>query len=509
MSFSKLKASDGCVIFFPSRPPEGKHPRVISGAQGTRRGWREEWVQVRLDLVTLEVRLEGEAAVDLGNDLRCEVVAKVIARVDEVDLPNALQKTVDSLRCSTTTNPKAILTESFFHDRLYPKFRATVEHVISGADYLKLLEEPSHRGKLQASFADEAKVFLGECGFALVSSEIRFRPLNPGILGAEQAISEKWIEQERAQAVLEARKTAILEDIEDKKKKESAERAARVEQELKALEISQKEAERDYSKKLHQLAIQMQADEDEKERTLAEARRALDEYFNKRQEEKDAYEHEREVERIKNEDQLEKLRTTAKREEERAELEHKRHIQEQAFVGVKQDLDIESARLDIARLTSEQATVRGLAEARVTESRVKAENVLRYEESAVTARSLERLIDRLPEVVSKLSLDDGADRTIIHFGKDVQPEMLGGTGSVIALTFLPILKQVMARLSNYLATPPSERRQQPGAPPEETPTQSPDEENGHSGDAEKPDSILDADTDAKQLHASDGASRRC
>lgn len=481
MSVRELKASDGCVIFFPSRAPEGKNPRVISGPQKTRRRWGEEWVQVRLDLVTLEVRLEGDTAVDLGNDLRCEVVARVITQVDELDLPSALQKTVVSLRCSTTASPKDILAERFFRDRLNPKFRAAVEHVVSGANYLSLLEEPAHRGKLQESFAVEAKGFLGECGFALVASEIRFRPLNPGILGAEKAISEKWIEQERAQAMLEARKAAIFEEIEDKRKKASAERAARVEQELKALEISQKEAERDNARRLHQLAIEMQADEDSKKKTLAEARRTLEDYFNKRQEEKDAYEHDRQVERIKNEDQIEKLKATAKREEESAELEHKHYIQEQTLSGLKQDVDIESSRLDIARLTSEQSTVRGLAEAKVTESRVKAENALRYEESAATTNTFERLIDRLPEVLSKLPLDDGSDRTIIHFGKDIQPEMLGGTGSVIALAILPILKQVMARLSNHLA---------PG--PEETSTQSLDEEKGPSAHAEKPDATPDA-----------------
>lgn len=227
MSFRELKASDGCVIFFPSRDPKGKRPRTISGPQKSTRGWGEEWVQFRLDLVTLEARLEGDTAVDLGNDLRCDVVARVLVQIDETDLPTSLTSVVRSLRCSTTTSLKSVLTESFYRERLHPKFRATVEHVVSEADYLKLLDSPTHRGELQALFAKESRTFLGECGFALVSSEIRFRPLNPGILGSEQEISAKWIEQERAQAELEAKKQAILDNMQDVQRREAAERSGK------------------------------------------------------------------------------------------------------------------------------------------------------------------------------------------------------------------------------------------------------------------------------------------
>jgi hypothetical protein len=450
MSFRELKASDGCVIFFPSRDPKGKRPRIISGPEKSKRGWGEEWVQFRLDLVTLEVRLEGDTAVDLGNDLRCDVVARVLAHIDEDDLAESLTKIVVSLRCTTTTDPQSVLTGSFFRERLNSKFRATVEHIVSEADYLKLLDSPTHRGDLQTSFAIKSISFLGECGFALVSSEIRFRPLNPGILGSEEEISEKWIEQERAQAKLEAKKQAILDNMEDVKRKEAAERTARVEQELKAIELQKKESERDNSKRMHQIEIEMQNAQDDKERTLAEARRDLEEFFRKRQEEKDAYEHERKLEEQKDREQLKTLEADSARAAEEADLEHKRRIQEGSLAALDKQLMLATRQLEIDRIKCEGLKVRGLVDAEVIESRIRAEGVLQHEETAIVARWIESLVDRLPEIVSKLPCETGTSRTIVQLGGGVQDQALGGVTGIMALTLAPAIQQILEALSERL-----------------------------------------------------------
>ena len=111
MKFSQIQAQDGCVIFFPSRS-KGKPHRIISGPQKTRTRWGEEWVQLRLDLVTLEVRLEDDNAVNLGNELRSNIIAKLVTHVDDSCLDESLPKLVDRLRCSTTPRMTKVMAYS-------------------------------------------------------------------------------------------------------------------------------------------------------------------------------------------------------------------------------------------------------------------------------------------------------------------------------------------------------------------------------------------------------------
>lgn len=220
---------------------------------------------------------------------------------------------------------------------------------------------------------------------------------------------------------------------------------------MKAIDLQKKEDERDNAKRMHVIEIEMQNAQDEKERTLAEARRSLEEYFRKRQEEKDAYEHSRKLEEARKRDELLAVEEEAKRAAEHARLDHERYLREQGLAATQQELELANSRLSIAKLESEKARVCGLAEAQVIESRTRAEDSLRHEEARAAASCAERLIDRLPDLVSKLSVEETGDRTAIYFGGDVKPESLGGASGVVALSLAPVLKQLLGRVSDFLA----------------------------------------------------------
>jgi len=238
--------------------------------------------------------------------------------------------------------------------------------------------------------------------------------------------------------------------MDDVKSREAAERSLRIEQELKAIEVTKKEAERDNAKQIHAIEIDMQNAQDEKERTLAEARRTLDDYFRERQEEKDSYDHSQKLEEGKRRDEIFAMEEEAKRLVERAGIDHPRYLRDQELAAAQQELELANSRLAIAKIESDKTKLLGMVAAEVLESRTRAQNVLQLEEARAAAVWTERLIDDLPNLAEKISADDSGDKTVIYVGGDVEPESLGGAGGIVALSLAPVMKQLVGRISDFL-----------------------------------------------------------
>jgi hypothetical protein len=326
--------------------------------------------------------------------------------------------------------------------------------------------------------------FLKKSGFALELSDIHFTPIDPGALPEMPEITSIWLDRARVLAQQRAEKDSIAQQILEQEEKESAERtariaresaerAARIEQELVMMKIKKREAERDNAKRLHELEIEIQDAEDRTKRTLAEKRSSLENYFKGRQEEMDAYDHSRRLAEISNDDAIKRLEEENKharliqeeetnRRAERARAEHESYLREQELASVKAAETLANSRLEIAKLAAAEAKTRGVAEAQVLEARIRAEKIMQIEEAKAAAAYIERLIDRLPELVAKQSCDEKGDRTAFYFGADLKPEAIGSSG-IVALSLAPLLKQLVTRLGDYLLSGPKVEEEADGA----------------------------------------------
>ena len=83
----KFKANPNCVLYFPDRTKNN----IISGRDYTRRRIGEEWIQFDLDPIELEIRMEGDNAMPLGDIYQAELVAKLIVRIDDTHFEDSSQ----------------------------------------------------------------------------------------------------------------------------------------------------------------------------------------------------------------------------------------------------------------------------------------------------------------------------------------------------------------------------------------------------------------------------------
>ncbi|MFG6100934.1 hypothetical protein U2F10_01695 [Leptothoe sp. EHU-05/26/07-4] len=448
MGIRIIKAKDGCIIFFPFRKQSKNFPKVISGPQKTRRRWGEEWVQLSTSLVTLEVRQEGDSAFNLGNDLRCDVVARIQTQIDESNLEKSLPKLVEKLRCATIKDTQSVITDKIFRDRLNSRFCAAVAQTLSQADYLKLLEEPEHHNQLNKIFKEKSIAFLTECGFSIISSEIRVRPLDPGILGTEQRITEKWIELEKVHASLEAQKESAIEEQKEKRKNAAALRALETEKALKQIEIKHKEAELENVQQLSQIEKDIENEKNAKERALAEIRRELEEYFRNRQKQDEEYQQKQAIQEILNQQKLQQIKEQKEHEFEKEQIAYENEVRQEKLKTLEQELELAKSQLELAKLETDLQKIQGIAEAQIIEARLKASESLQREKAIAAIRVLEKLVETLPDITSHIPVDTSGDRTIVQIGSDVDPNSLNGGIGILGLLMMPTIKKLLSQLSD-------------------------------------------------------------
>lgn len=211
---SKISAQPGCVIYCVHR----KNDNIFYGMNKFKKKFREEWVQLSLDHMHVEVHLDHDNAVNLSNSLQGAITARLIVKIDdgksnfkltdlslsklrqervsksilknleiakdqEINseemflefvkqaigsdeipineklilkhanntnkLEDSLKKVVETFMCTTTSDEHNVLGESFFVPKIRNMLLEAVYEVVKEANYLKLIEDPNHKDKLQ------------------------------------------------------------------------------------------------------------------------------------------------------------------------------------------------------------------------------------------------------------------------------------------------------------------------------------------------------------------------
>lgn len=469
--FTKIKAKDGCVIYIP--PKDKKDAQIIYGATYVRRG-SKEWVQIRTsDLVDIEIRLEGNNSVNLGKGLSCEVVAKLLAQIDETDLKKSLPKVVERFRCSTTTNIKSILNGKFFAEKITSNFRGILYHIVNQIVYEKLLNDANYTTELKNQLENDTKKFLGDCGFTLINCDLIAIPLDPGVSGeiSLKSITDIWTQREKERLRIEEERNEIVEEAKEESEKNEIARNKERRDRVNEDDINKKEAERDFAQSIHEIEIEMQQNLIDKDRQLAEARKANEEFFNQRQEDKDKYKHTLEMTKIDDQEEIEEREHTRKfkniqneiarselqqndeRKNENEALTHKEEIQERKLAVMVKEKEIAENEFEINKLKVEVDKLKNLADSEIKEAQLRAENIVSLKTKEMQNKMLTQLFQTMPEIMKNIPIEKIGDSTFIHVGKEIDLDSLKGSYGILGLALLPILKDLYSKISEKISVP--------------------------------------------------------
>lgn len=449
MFFNKeIKAIDGCIIYFPTRKTGSKQPFLIKGADRAITKRKEEWTQIRVinDIIPLEDRKENDKAANVGNSLFCEIVTTIKVVINK-NYNESIPLIVEKLLCSTTSDPTKVINSSYFSKSLEPIFLGVIQKVISRIDYLKLLTDGKYKKELEAGFNVEIIKILTEYGFEIIENSIRFTPLKP-VNNCEnfEEINDKFLSWSKIQKKAELDEKRIQLDALQKNR--DIENADNIITQIKNNEYKEN-VEKENLKSLKTLSItekEKEQDKIDKEKELSEQRKTLDDFFNKRREEKDQYEHIQEIEKIKRQqliqnesDQIEIQKITTAHNIEIQKLEHDKSLLDRKIENLPKLDEITRREVEIKKIQEHLENELELL-------KIKNANFI---ESQVIL-TINNFIEKMPEIVNNLPKERTGDTTLITLGKGEEINDVN-LSSILGFSLLPVLKNFLKEFSNKLS----------------------------------------------------------
>lgn len=441
--FGRIRARDGCVIYFPSRTTNN----VISGREKTRRRIADEWVQFSLDHIEAEVRLEGDNALAMGDILRAELIAKLITRIDDTyleDTPSSkgsLNKVVKKFRCSTTTNLDVILGKHFFQPRIRSLLLEALYEVLQEASFKKLLTDPTHRDQLERKLINIILPLLKESGFLLIDCSIqRFAPLNPGIIGVEKEIADLWSEWDKQEKRLEAEKEFIERELEEEKKRRIAKAKQETEEYTRSIELAEQEALKKYEEKIKALEIERSNIRTDKDLKIAAIKEEAKEKHREYQRKEIDFKNQLEDDDIARTRRIEEDEIHNKYREERDRIAHEAEVRIKEMEALSQTLEQHDLKEQISQSRAKIDKLEGLLKAELLEANIKAENTYKKELLESESQLLREILSQLPKILSSIPTDNAAKKTIVQFSDN--SKMPSGANGIAAM-YWPLVKDLI------------------------------------------------------------------
>lgn len=439
-----IEPKPGCVIFLPFRNTKD----VLFGIQTTkvRRRWGERWVQIQPERISLEVRLEGERAVNMGNVLKAEVVALLETQIDLPNRKEAVPRAVSSFGCTSTADSETVLGRHFFETEIQRLFEDAAYRMVGRASYDELLENPGMAKKHEDFLLQAVQGVLQERGFAIIRCElVRFAPLDPGeVLGADPKIVEKWIEWESRRIRHNTKRETETTLAQEEKKRIEAEQRLDTERRLKELARKEKDLEIEHERQVQQQEVLLAEIKWEKNETIqkmeAEAELAGLTIRRRRSE----LEAELKGKEIENRVNVEKLEVEA--QSSKAEL---------MLTELRSQIQLRTLELELAGRKCEIEETEGLARARVTEAQKRAD-------ATVDRALVQELFQSLPDILKSLPVERIGETNVIHVG-----ESGGALADGVRLSgaagyaYWPLVRRIVGLLEQRFLAPDASAPRQP------------------------------------------------
>jgi len=446
----EIKAIEGCIIYFPTRKAGSKQPFLIKGADRAITKRKEEWTQIRVnDIISLEDRKENDKAANVGNSLFCEVITTLKVVVNK-NFNESIPLIVEKLLCSTTSDPAKVINSSYFSKSLEPIFLGVIQKVIRKIDYFKLLTDGKYKNELEVGFNNEISKTLTEYGFEIIETSIRFTPLRP-VNKCEnfEEINDKFISWSKMQKKAELEEKKI--QLEAEQEKQDLENSDKLITQIKNNEYEE-EVKKEELKILKALSIIEKIKEQEeinKKQEISEQRKTLDDFYNKRQEEKDEYAHIQGIEKIKRQqllqnesDQIEIQKIITSHNIEIQKLEHDKSLLDRKIDNLPKLKELTRSEVEIKKIQE-------CLENELEFLKIKNANFI---ESQVIL-TINKFIEKMPEIVNNLPKEKTGDTTLITFGKGEQINDIN-LSSILGFSLLPVLKNFIKEFSNNLSINP-------------------------------------------------------
>jgi len=481
-----IQARHGCVIFFPSR----KKDNLIYSSLATRRKWGEQWVQLSMAPINVEVRLEGDNSVDLGNGLYCDVVAKLSTQIDNLNLLISVPKVVEQFLCATTMDKNEVLGESSFKITIYSRLQGAVLNVLQTVSYHDLISDWEYVVKVQEEVKSNIGSFIEDSGFLMLYCSVKLTPLDPRKnIGVDPKIIEKWDKWEHQLLKIQQEKEHEQKKLEDEGKKQERELKEATDKAIREIEIREFRSKKDAEREKAEIEKEQEQIKQEGRVETAKIRAEAEQFFQTRQEaevefekiieqkrlEKDEFlenarleskekqeslrsekQHERALNDLKAEEELENQRHENKKKRALDEAKYKSEIRQQEIQDLEQERDLykikkESAeqQRDIEMLQAELIRAKGLAEAEVLEAKTKARNAGQDELRQEQIKILATMQDKLPEILKSFPTEKYGETTLIQIGGGEENTFQNKAGlEILGLAYMPIVKQIMALLES-------------------------------------------------------------
>lgn len=449
----KIKARDGCIIYFPSRTTKN----VISGREKTRRRFGEEWIQFSLDHIEAEVRLEGDNAISMGDILKADLIAKLVTRIDDSQLDDtasskgSLDKVMKKFRCSTTSDLSVILGKSFFQPKIKSILLEALYEILHEASYKKLLTDSTHRDQLQKKLMNIITPILIDSGFLLIDCSIqRFAPINPGIIGVEKEIADLWFEWEKQQKQLEAEKEFIESELEEEKKRRITKAKQETEKYARSIELEEQEALKEYEENIKEFEIGRANIRKDKDLKIAEINEEAKEKHREYQQKEIDFKIGLEDEEIARKRKIEEDEISNEFKKERDKINHEADMRKKEMEGLSEKLKQYNLKEQISQIKARIDKLEGFLKANLLEANIKAQNSYKKDLLESESKILKEILNQLPKILSSIPIDKDSKKTIIQFsGESKIPTGTNG----IAVMYWPIIKDLVDTFTKKYAEP--------------------------------------------------------
>ena len=309
------------------------------------------------------------------------------------------------------------------------------------------MTDGKYKKELEAGFNVEIIKILTEYGFEIIENSIRFTPLKP-VNNCEnfEEINDKFLSWSKIQKKAELDEKRIQLDALQKNR--DIENADNIITQIKNNEYKEN-VEKENLKSLKTLSItekEKEQDKIDKEKELSEQRKTLDDFFNKRREEKDQYEHIQEIEKIKRQqliqnesDQIEIQKITTAHNIEIQKLEHDKSLLDRKIENLPKLDEITRREVEIKKIQEHLENELELL-------KIKNANFI---ESQVIL-TINNFIEKMPEIVNNLPKERTGDTTLITLGKGEEINDVN-LSSILGFSLLPVLKNFLKEFSNKLS----------------------------------------------------------
>ncbi len=483
---SRIRAANGCALYFPMR----KKDKLVSGFSFTTRRWGEEWIHVALEPVRIEVRLEGDNAIPMGDNLRADFVAKLIARIDDETLEQSIDRLVKRFRCSLTTDLNEILRESFFRPKIDELFLENVYQSLKKASYEKLLSQPGHSEEIDSDLRDLVVTSLRDVGFRMVECRISyFVPVKPTEVGVAAHVARKWLEIDKEQMKLDAEKDFQKSEMAEEVKRRTALSREKTEQEDRAAKLREEDAKKEFEKE--KKAIDIETAEIKKEKGIESAK--IDEEAkecNRRyQEVEREYLAEQKRKERTEEIELQRFEKTEQRKlevdeenhaldmrqrrlrEEQEKLEHNASMRKRKLDELKEEMEFAQLRKDVAAINIEiEKSEKGLelelsaARSKIDldrlESKARIDNISKADAVEAESKTLRLILEKMPSILASLPVEKEriGETTLIQVSGAQDVDGATSKAAVTAGIYAPLVRDIITLFSGGLFGGGSQQR---------------------------------------------------